>query len=499
MRLLLIILGVILSCNPSNPKPENIREPAVAGLWYPANKDSLKIMIQELLNNVQAHKGSYKIYGIIAPHAGYVFSGKTAAYAFKQLESQEFKTIIILGPYHGPKRNTTPRVTEKGVSVYIGKAYRTPLGLANIDVELAQKIIQASDVIKFIPEAHIDEHSVEAEIPFLQSVLRDFKIVPIVMIDQSFETCRIVADAIANTIGDKKVLLVASSDFYHGNDYKECKKSTDESATLIGDYDIEGFHEAFQNRNAACGGGPITVSMLVCKELGANEIIPLHITNSGDVTGRTTGWIVGYGSFLVCQELTSGTNKGGTMEWDPLDAKTQKELLRITRATIETYVKTRKVPVVGAIHELPLQLREKRGVFVTLRTKDGRLRGCIGHHEADTPLYQLVPKMAIAAATQDYRFPPVSESELKSLEIKLSVYLCEVHKIPDAKQYEPGVHGIIMRKGVHASTFLPEVPVEEGWTREETFRHLCLKAGLPADAWKQETEFYVYKTQVFGE
>ncbi len=490
MKLLPIILGVILGCSSSNPKSENIRKPAVAGLWYPASKDSLHQMIKGFLDNVPEDRGevtsSLQIYGIIVPHAGYVFSGQTAAYAFKQLETQEFETAIILGPYHGPKRESTPRVKNKGVSVYQNGVYKTPLGFISIDTGIAQKIIKYDDIIKFIPEAHIDEHSVEAEIPFLQSVLRDLKIVPIVMIDQSFETCKIVADAITNAIGDKKVLLVASSDFYHGYDYNECEKSTQESATLIENYDIEGFYEAFQNRNAACGGGAIIVSMLVCKKLGADKVIPLHTTNSGDITGKTTGWTVGYGSFII---------KGGAMEWEPLNAKAQKELLIIARTTIETYVKTRKVPAFEP--DLPV-LKKKRGVFVTLRTNDGKLRGCIGHHEADTPLCQLVPQMAIAAATQDYRFPPVSEKELKNLKIKLSVYLCEVHQIP-ASEYELGVHGIIMRKGARGATFLPEVPVEEGWTREEIFAHLCLKAGLPADAWKEGTEFYVYKTQVFGE
>ncbi len=498
MKLLPIILGVFLGCSSGGTKIENIRKPAVMGLWYSANKDSLHQMIQGFLDNVPKDKAisSPQVYGIIAPHAGYVFSGQTAAYAFKQLETQDFETVIILGPYHGPKRESTLRVKENGVSVYQSGIYETPLGFASIDAELAQKIIKYSDIIKFIPDAHIDEHSIEAEIPFLQSVLRNFKIVPIVMIDQSFETCKVVADAIINAIGDKKVLLVASSDFYHGYDYKECKKSTKNSVKLIEDYDIEGFYDAFQNRNAACGGGAITVSMLVCKELGANEITSLYTTNSGDITGKTTGWIVGYGSFLISQRLTSDAIKGGTMDWKPLDSKAQEELLEIAKTTIETYVKTGKVPEVKAVREL--SLKEKRGVFVTLRTNDGRLRGCIGHHQADTPLYQLVPQMAIAAAAQDYRFLPVSEKELNNIKIKLSVYLCEVHQIP-ANEYELGVHGIIMRKGTRGATFLPEVPVEEGWTREETFVQLCLKAGLPADAWKEGTDFYVYKTQVFGE
>jgi hypothetical protein len=335
---------------------------------------------------------------------------------------------------------------------------------------------------------------VESEIPFLQTVLKDFKIVPIVMTDQSFTMCELLATHITKTIeklGLQDVLLVASSDFYHGYNYEECKKSTEESKNLISSYRINDFYRAVINRNAACGGGPIITTMIACKMLKRKvQAIPLYITNSGDITGDKKGWIVGYGAFLIVEEEEK------SIEWKPLDLSAQKELLKIARQTIETYVKNGKIPEFEP--KSPI-LREKRGCFVTIRTKDGRLRGCIGHHRADTPLYKLVPKMAIASATQDYRFPPLKEEELKDIRIKLSIYLCEVYPIQDIDEFKLGEHGIIMKKSGRGATFLPEVPIEENWTKEETLEYLCRKAGLPSGCWREGAEFYLYKTQRFGE
>ncbi|MBI4723274.1 MAG: AmmeMemoRadiSam system protein B [Candidatus Stahlbacteria bacterium] len=469
---------------------ENIRPPAVAGMWYPAEKQELQEMISQFLLTAETQKIEDKLYGIIVPHAGYEYSGKTAASAFKQLIGLKYETIIVIGPYHGPKHPNAPTTSFRGISVWNTGAFKTPLGDVKIDTAVANRLIAYSDKIKYVPEAHTDEHSVEAEIPFLQTVIKEFKIVPIVMVDQSYGTCKILSSAIVKAIQELKlqnVLICASSDFYHGVSYEECKKSTNKSKELIADYDTDGFADEFVNKSAACGGGAIIVAMLVSKELGGNKIIPLSTTNSGDITGNKSGWVVGYNSFLI----TGSEN----IEWAPLDMAAQKELIKIARATMESYVKIGKVM---EFDPQSAQLKEKRGVFVTIMTKTGELRGCIGHHIANTPLYKLVPEMSIASATQDYRFPPLSKGELKNIKIKLSVYLCEVHPIKDISEYKLGEHGIIMQKGNYGATFLPEVPIEEGWTVQETLKHLCLKAGLPLDGWKG-ADFYVYKTQVFGE
>ncbi|MFA5033529.1 MAG: AmmeMemoRadiSam system protein B [bacterium] len=486
-----ILLGVLIvsGCTTNTPK-KLIREPAVAGMWYPTDKTELQNTIQTFLNNVPSEQIiKDNVYGIIAPHAGYAFSGQTAAYAFKQLIGKTYETVIIIGPKHPPKSNTIPDLTLRGIYVDCAYGYKTPLGTVDIDTSIAKKLISCDKIFYPIPETGTDEHSVEAEIPFLQATLTpNFKIVPIIMTDHSYETCKILAEAIIKTIKGKNILIVASSDLYHGYDYEECKTSVNEACSLISQYDINNFYSALINKNIACGGAPIITLMLICKELNATNVIPLYKTNSGDVTGKKGGWIVGYSSFAF--------TKNTKTEFKPLDAQAQKELLKMARSTIESYAK--KKERLKFKPAFPI-LSEKRGVFVTLLTKDDDLRGCIGHHESDTPLYELVPEMALASAFQDFRFSPLTEKELTNIKIKISVYLTNVYEIKDTSEYELGVHGIIMEKNGRASTFLPEVPTEQKWTKEETFYYLSQKAGLPVDAWKQGAKFLVYKTQVFGE
>lgn len=181
----------------------------------------------------------------------------------------------------------------------------------------------------------------------------------------------------------------------------------------------------------------------------------------------------------------------------PLNKQAQKVLLKLARQAIEGYAVTGATPKLGP--EDHKVLKEKRGVFVTIY-KDGRLRGCIGTHESDKPLYRVVPEMAIAAAFFDRRFPRLREEEIKDIKIELSVYLSPLVKIDDVSEYQVGRHGIILRKGRRSATFLPKVPLEQGWDREETLEQLCRKAGLAPGAWKEEDlEFYIYSTQVFGE
>lgn len=499
----IMILGCGLSDSARQDDKKQVKKPAVADMWYPVNKNELQNMIQKFFDNVKPSiPAENKIYGIIAPHAGYQYSGQTAATAFKKIKGKSYKTVIIIGPKHAPKSNNVPPVNFRGICTdSIHSAYSTPLGDVEIDENLVDDLISSSKLIQSFPEAFADEHSVESQIPFLQVALGNkFKIVPIIMTDHSYETCEILAEAIAKVAKNKNILIVASSDFYHGYNYETCKTSVKKASNLISKYDINAFHSAFINEELACGGAAITSTILACKMLGANKIAQLHETNSGDVTGERQGWVVGYSSFIITGDNNENNQPEekeiGKIEFQPLDEKTQKELLKMARITIETYAKKGEIlkfqPTLSA-------LNEKRGVFVTLMTKDGDLRGCIGYHETDIPLYVLVPQMAIASGFQDYRFQPLKESELDNIKIKLSIYLTNVYEIKDTSEYQVGVHGIIMEKNGRGATFLPEVPVEQNWTKEMTLNHLALKAGLIQDAWKSGAKFYVYKTQVFGE
>jgi len=171
----------------------------------------------------------------------------------------------------------------------------------------------------------------------------------------------------------------------------------------------------------------------------------------------------------------------------------KKEILQIARQTIESYVRGRKVPKVTPKSAI---FKEKRGVFVTLM-KHGKLRGCIGRFDPDKDFLVILQKMAVASATQDDRFPPVTAGELKDIEIEVSI-LSPLKKIGSLDEFVVGEHGIYMKKGSRASTFLPQVATEQGWDKEETLRHLSLKAGLDQDGWK-DAEFYIYTSTIIKE
>ena len=178
-----------------------------------------------------------------------------------------------------------------------------------------------------------------------------------------------------------------------------------------------------------------------------------------------------------------------------LGSELQQKLLEIARETIESYVQTRKEPEFR-VDEPDLQ--QKCGAFVTIKTH-GRLRGCIGHVEGIKPLYQTIADMAVAASTQDPRFPPVTEDEFGALHLEISV-MSPLRKIASPDEVQPGIHGILMRRGFRSGLLLPQVATERGWDRKTFLEHTCLKAGLLPDDWqKPDTDIYIFSAQVFGE
>jgi AmmeMemoRadiSam system protein A len=178
-----------------------------------------------------------------------------------------------------------------------------------------------------------------------------------------------------------------------------------------------------------------------------------------------------------------------------LNETEKKELLTIARTTLENHIRGKTVPQFSASTD---RLKELRGAFVTLK-KHGELRGCIGYVQGVKPLFQAVSDMAIAASTQDPRFPPVQPQELKDIKIEITA-LTPLERISDPKIIEVGKHGILIKQGWYQGLLLPQVATEEGWDRETFLAHTCLKAGLPPDAWKApNTEIYIFSGEVFGE
>lgn len=462
------------------------REPAVSGAFYPSDPGVLKETVSEFINNAQIEKTSLpngQLIGLVCPHAGYPYSGPVAGYSYKLLEGLSFDTVIVIGPNHRVWGFNSVSIWNKGL-------FKTTLGEIQIDAELAGSIINENPKkFLFYPEAQKDEHSIEVQLPFLQVVMKDFKIVPIVMGDFSQSTCKELANAILKSIGTRKVLVIASTDLSHDMPYDMAVGMDKLGLDYAENLDIEKLIEAEANgKTQMCGFGPVLTLIYLAKEMGDIKGILLKYANSGDVTGDKHGRIVGYGAVAFYKE-------GEKMNKNPYTVEEKKALLKLARDTITDYLSTGKAGQYPIFSE---KFNESRGVFVTLN-KGGELRGCIGYIEPIKSLHQAVIDNAINSATQDPRFSSVTIKELPSIEIEISV-LTPPEEIKGPGEFITGKHGIIIRKGFRSAVFLPQVAPEQGWTREETLAHLCVKAGFPPDEWqKTGMRFYIFTAEVFSE
>ena len=459
---------------------KEIREPAVAGSFYPAGVTELKGILKELFSKAEKKDIKGRIFGIISPHAGYPYSGWTAAKGYKQLEGKHFETVILVGPSHHTFFHSS--------SVYKEGSWKTPLGEVLIDEDIANKLIDEDKTINFYPQAHAQEHSLEVQIPFLQTILSNFKIVPIVIGDQSPMICEKLADAIVKVCKDKNVILVASTDLYHGHSYDDCYRSDSLVLKTIKEFDIDGFKQLYTSKEAiACGAGPIYTILLSTKAMGATDCILVDHTTSGDITGDKQGYIVGYASFIVAGKESN--------EEEILTHEEKVFLLDVARKSIDAAVNGNPIPEFKPITN---RLKEPKGVFVTL-TKKGMLRGCIGYIQAINPLLNSVSKMAISAALKDPRFSPVLPDEVSELSIEISV-LTPLEKIDDPEVVKVERDGIYMRKGMYSGLLLPQVATEQGWDRETFLEETCHKAGLPSNAYKDpKTEIFIFQALIFNE
>jgi len=495
LRRTFLSLGFLLLCISSQcvveAREAEVRKARWSGSFYDRSPDVLGDTVEGFIRNVDQGKIPGNLIALISPHAGYIYSGQVAAYAYCQLEGEDFDTIILLGPSH--------YVPVKGASVYAEGWWQTPLGKVEVDSEIAKEIVRKHEWFHFDDEAHKNEHSLEVQVPFLQLTLKDFKIVPIVLNDSSQEFCQLLADAIVRSKGKKRILIVASTDMSHYHTYGKACLIDGVTMHDLENFDMDSLRKHLsRGEGELCGSAAVFTALLAAKACGANNVRVLKYANSGDVTGDEAR-VVGYGAFAITgmreEKRTPESEKvkgGGEM----LNKKQQKILLSIARKTIEEYIRSRKMPEIEVDDPA---LKEKRGVFVTLHRK-GMLRGCIGYIMPIEELYKAVSKMAIESSTGDPRFPPVTPQEIEQIQIEISV-LTVPERIKSVDEIELGKHGVIVKKGVHQGVFLPQVATETGWSKEEFLNRLCYdKAHLPEDAWKDnDTEIYTFSAQVFEE
>ncbi|MBC7264271.1 MAG: AmmeMemoRadiSam system protein B [Chloroflexi bacterium] len=278
----------------SSQNPNRVRHSVIAGSWYPGNERALRQTIERYIQAVPPTKLEGDLIGLIAPHAGYMYSGQVAAYAYKALENLHFERVVIISPMH--RLYAGPFVTTDQ------DYYETPLGLVKVDREMVTLIDQAIGVRRVGED---DEHSLEIQLPFLQYMLGDFMLTPLMMGEQDYEHCRVLGDAVGKIFTAKNTLLVASTDLSHFHNYDTAVRMDKIVLDQIAKYDPEGLAKVLAMGQAeACGGGPVIAVMIAARHLGANHAQILKYANSGDVTGDRSG-VVGYGAGVLYRMLAS--------------------------------------------------------------------------------------------------------------------------------------------------------------------------------------------------
>jgi hypothetical protein len=494
---LLMLLLTLHAAEAGAPVP---REPAVAGQFYPADPARLEAAVRGLLADALPPRGEPPI-ALVLPHAGYIYSGQIAADGYRHAMTGSYDLVVVLGTNH-----TDPAF--RGVSIYAGTGFRTPLGVAEVDTRLANDLLGVDPEFVFEAGVHRLEHSIEVQVPFVQVAFPGVKILPVIVARPDPDLCERFGRALARAVGRRKVLVIASSDLAHYPAYDDARASDAavlsaiaalDGSKLVGTVTKEMRTGRPNLETCACGEGPILAAIAAAKALGATRGVVLSYANSGDTAVGNLDRVVGYGAVALSRG-TPGADVSALKhpESAPSDVALgsgdKNALLLFARRSIERLLATDTAPLARGF---PPAVSRKAGVFVTLY-KHGGLRGCIGRMEPDLPLGQVTGMMALNAAFADPRFPPLEASELAEIEIEVSV-LTPLVRVSGSEAIKIGEDGVVMRKGGRAAVFLPQVPVEEGWDRTALLEHLCSKAGLPAGAWTSGAEFYTFHSTHFRE
>ncbi len=490
--------------NTANASPaEGRSEPArsvlrssLAGTWYSDDPKALRQQLDGFFQKADA-KPIENVVALILPHAGYTWSGQTAAFGLKATEKQ-YKRVVVIGPSHRTDM-------EEIVSVPRATHYETPLGQIPLDTEFMDKLLKFP-MVQNVPAAHQAENSIEMQVPIVQYRQGDFKLVPIVAGHCSLETIERIG-AVLRSLVDGDTLVIASSDFVHyGPNYSYVPFSKDVAGQLkkldMGAYeriaalDAGGFLEYTQKTGATiCGRIPIAILLSMLGNTAQAHLA--QYATSGELTGDLTNSVsylaVAFtGAWQDQPQIEPRTNATELTEQD------KKQLLVLARKTMVYALQNRRVPEAAELDvTISDAMQRPRAAFVTL-TKDSMLRGCIGDIFPQRPLYKSVIINAIHACVNDRRFAPVSQDELKDIHIEISA-LTVPAPIAAPDQIRIGIDGVVLNKDGHSAVFLPQVAPEQGWNVEQMLTQLSRKAQLPPDGWKEGASFQVFQAVVFGE
>jgi hypothetical protein len=485
-----VVMMLMLALWPSGAaSADSVRQPVRAGSFYPADPRELSDLIDRLGQSARSAEQELpekqSLRALILPHAGYPYSGPTAAHAARVLSEHQFKTVLLMGPDHF--------VGFPSAAVPAVKAFQTPLGRIPLH-PASVDLLKQPELFAPLRPADDREHSLEVVLPFLQAYLKSFRLIPVVVGRPDIDRlCAALLPLI-----DPHTLVVVSSDLSHFLPYADAQAKDRKTIEAILARDRRALVE---DRQSACGAYPLAILLAMAERFGWRPVL-LNYLNSGDTAGDRSR-VVGYAAIA----FYGGPPIPAMKENHPLLAPEKGQMLvRLARSTLMEKFGLALTPaeteqVRSALSDAALQT--PCGTFVTLK-HHGRLRGCIGSLSASDPLAEGVRRNAINAAFHDPRFSPLTEPELSQIEIEVSV-LTEPQPLEFSdpedllRKLRPKVDGVIIRQGYASATFLPQV-WDQLPQKEAFLGQLCLKAGLPRDAWKRgQLEVSTYQVQYFEE
>lgn len=469
--------ALINNYTPKVDEMAQYRNPVVAGLFYPADTKQLSEDVDVYLGKDIALP-KYQPQILIVPHAGYQYSAVAAAKAYAQLKnfSGKIRNVILVGPSH--------KVAFEGIAAPSIDFFKTPLG----DVPLNKNMI-AEMGVKISDAAHAKEHSLEVQLPFLQKVLKNFQIIPLVY---GQVTPEILAETLKPYLGRPDTVIVISADLSHYYNYETAQALDNMTAEMVAQKQAE------IEEHMSCGAIGINAALILAK---VNNLRPemLDMLNSGDTAGDKNN-VVGYGAWSFSENKQSEPeNKGLEAEVENLKTFVDtygQELIKIAKNSLNYAVDKDKFS--PSRNDYDDVLFDKGASFVTLTKKNGDLRGCIGTIVPNQGIAHDVAANTYAAAMEDGRFKPLQPEEVKDLDISISL-LSGFERISytDEKdllsKINKDIDGVIIRDGNRQGLFLPSV-----WKqlpdKQEFLNNLKLKAGMNPTYWSNKIKVYRFRT-----
>ncbi|MBU6452158.1 MAG: AmmeMemoRadiSam system protein B [Cyanobacteria bacterium REEB67] len=506
----------------------NKRPLKFAGSWYEADPKRLATQLDQYNSGAQSKVSSFEsqlngqaVLAVVAPHAGYAFSGQTAACSYMAPEGKKIKRVFLLGPSH--------YVGFPGAAVTSDKSFATVFGDLSVDVA-AVSALQKSGEFHELQDVHRQEHSLEMQLAFIKRDFGNVKIVPILIgrLDSTAEAKQ-VASHIKRLLRDGDLIAV-SSDFTHfgprygytpfkGDFSDNLKKLDMEAFSYLQNNDLDGFFSFYKRTDdTICGVYALTVLLALLPAEARGHLIDYRTSRDSIVEDAQNS--VSYLSIAFASPQSWSAVAASAKNSEPLSLSDKRTLLALAKATLAKCVAKGdgEAPAYKSLGvEVSERLRQEQGVFVTLFKKmpavddpghdatktsttggarQGKeLRGCIGYIMPVKPLYQAVIDNATAAATRDHRFTPLQPDELEHLEIEISV-LTNPYPVAGPSEIRVGTDGVLLFCQGRQSVFLPHVATEFGWNLDETLSQLAIKAGLPRQAWKSaDAQFEVFQAE----